>query len=429
MTQELSPDQKGQASLTLKDVIVRTRNNFPDPRFRPNPIYETRQYFIGGINPYPYEVRLDADGIGTKPELAERLTDALEDPKHFETLAFDTFAMVESDQARWGIFTLGIANIIDCNTAHPDIIDALARGAGKACTTGQFPLLNGETAELGYRTSGWGPVRVNWNAVALGLINRNKLITGEKLKPGLPLVAVRELSLRSNGYSKARKILESNFLIRYGCSSKEEYFQEIYKDHLKEHGLSTKNANNVSKLSLDLFKDNVFGHDFFEQLLIPWHELETEVTREMLKPSTLHSRLMYAAQGGVDGPKEINMVAAAHISGGGVPEKVKRMIENKGLGAHIDTVFPDPDAVTSLIKLAGDLTDSEGNPLIDDRSACTQWNRGIGFIFVTETQNDAKRLVDLAEDEGYEAAIAGEILPEPKIEWRGHKWTYKPATA
>lgn len=35
MKQELRPDEKGKASLTLGDVIRQTKDNYPDPRFVP----------------------------------------------------------------------------------------------------------------------------------------------------------------------------------------------------------------------------------------------------------------------------------------------------------------------------------------------------------------------------------------------------------
>lgn len=438
---ELTPDQKGQASLTLGAVIISTRNNFPDSRYRPIVHKDTPYYHICGIDPRPYQVWPTVDGIGTKPDLAERLADAYSNPSFFENLAFDTFAMIESDVARFGYFLPGIANIIDVNTATPAVISALARGAKRACDEGQFAMLNGETAELGYRVSGYGDTHVNWGAFGLMLLNPEKFILGDQLESGQPIVGIREFGIRSNGLSKARNIHEAAYLHALGCPSKKDYFMdalendrdlilsrllnmlpESLRDSLQEEKQPFFNKDNLFN-----FLDRVLGHDFSEQMLIPWHDLDTDAVQELLRPSTLYGKLMYAAQGGVDGPREVVVTAAAHISGGGVPEKVKRMVEHKGLGANIRTIFPDPVAVEQLMKLAEDLPlNDKGEKIIDNRSACEQWNRGIGFVMATKTREDARKLIDIAYAMGYQADVVGKIINEPVIKWRGEKWDYKP---
>lgn len=424
MDHELSPDQKGLASLTLGDVIVQTRDNFPDPRFRPKVYLDTPQYHLYGIDPSPYQVWVTSDGIGTKPELAERLYSHLGSAKFFENLAFDTFAMIESDEARWGRFILGIAQIIDTNIANPDIISALARGAKKVCDEGRFALLNGETAELGYRVSGYGDSRINWNAVGVSLVVPHKLILGEELKPYQPVVALREQGIRSNGLTKARAILEASYLLKEGYSSKATYFLENLTEFLDSMNiLPGYKADDLQRVGLIQLISRLQGHNFLEGVLIPWHEEYPAAAEELLRSSTLYSRLMYQAQGGVDGKREIDLVAAAHISGGGVPEKARRMVERKKLGVHIEPVFPEPEGIQMLLDIAKTLP-NEGKNLIDDRGACEQWNRGIGFLVVTNTREDANSLVDMAGQLGYEAGVAGRILEDPIIEFRGHSWRY-----
>lgn len=147
----------------MHDVIKGTLNNFPDARFRPRVIRETPQYTIAVINPAPYGFWPTGDGIGTKPELAERLFTGDNDPSNFESLAHDVFAMVAGDEDRFGRFMVGAVEIVDMNSADDKrVVSALARGMQNACNNeGRFALLNGETAELGYRTSGYGDTHIN----------------------------------------------------------------------------------------------------------------------------------------------------------------------------------------------------------------------------------------------------------------------------
>ena len=316
----LSPDLKGQASITMRDVVRRTRNNFPEARFHPTTFRETTNYTDLGIDPSPYKIGGTADGIGTKPELAERLYNETQDPIFFEGLAFDTFAMIDGDVARNGEFLVAILEVLDANSvADQRVVAALAKGAEVACNKGRFALLNGETAELGYRTSGYGNTRINWNAVGISIINEEKLILGEHLQPGQLVVAFREKSIRSNGLSKARTILETAYLQSLHFDSK----QDMVAHFLRARRMTGSNQEIANALT------SVFGHDALEQVLIPWHQKFPEVTKQLLMPSILYGPIIYDAQGGVEGERKVEMIAAAHISGGGIPEKGKRMVESK----------------------------------------------------------------------------------------------------
>lgn len=441
MINELSPDQKGQASLTLGEVIQKTRQNFPDGRYHPSVYLDTPQYHIYGIDSTPYRIWVTADGIGTKPELAERLSEVNSrmsgEPNYnrFGNLAYDTFAMIDGDEARFGRQLLGIANIIDMNEADPKVIFWLAVGARDACNVGRFALLNGETAELGYRSSGYGRTRVNWNAVGVSLIVPDKLILGQDLEVGQPLVAFREKSIRSNGLTRARAILEAAYIHEHGYDSKEDYFLSRLSRHVSEvlnvdeenplNKEATENlADSVASPDFVDFLDKTMGHGFLEQVLLPWHELDDMILYDLLEPSTLYGKVINEAQGWVDGKKQINITAAAHITGGGIPEKVKRMVEPQKLGAYIEPVFPDPKAIRRLLEIADTLPEWTRDELINDQVACQQWNRGIGFVVATKTEGDANKLVQIAEGLGYEAAVAGKITDKPQIEFRGHTWTY-----
>lgn len=426
MTEQLQPDEKGVASLTLGDVITQTAENYPDPRFHPDIILRTGHYTFAGINTHGFPLWVTADGIGTKPEFSERLYNesiaaGLPTPEVFESRAFDVMAMIESDEARFGRYMVGAANVVDMNSAiDSNVVNSVAKGLKSAADIGGFAILNGETAELGYRTSGYGNVRLNWNAVGVSVFNPNKLILGENLAPDQPVVAIREKSIRSNGLTKARAILETDFLLRHGMQTKSEYVVR----ELTKQGVIL-GDNDVEGLLA-----SIFGHDALEQVLPPWHKESPTVARQLLEPSTLYGPLMYLAQGKIDEPRNVQMVAAAHISGGGIPEKARRMVEQKGLGVSLDAVFPNPEAMASLLKIAESFPEEVRERIkINDRIAYEQWNGGVGFMIVTPNKAEAHQLVDLAATHGYEAAITGKIIDKPEIQFRGHTWTYSPVNS
>jgi phosphoribosylaminoimidazole (AIR) synthetase len=286
----------------------------------------------------------------------------------------------------------------------------------KACDEGGFALLNGETAELGYRVPGVGKNRLNWNAGALSIINPEKITDGSKLKPGQIIVAFQETSIRSNGLTRARAILERAFLRRSG-----DYHEKINYIARRIKGKLTSDVALIDICEVLLAQED--GQRIVEDTQLPWHEMFPEITKKLQKPSTIYTPVLYRAQGGVDGKVEVPTIAHAHISGGGIPEKVKRMLAVKpGLGANIEMVFPDPQGIADIINLAEQYPNRDGVPLVDQRSACNQWNRGIGFLSVVDDMAIAKALVQMSNEMGRPAEIAGRITDKPVISWRGYDW-------
>jgi phosphoribosylaminoimidazole (AIR) synthetase len=252
---------------------------------------------------------------------------------------------------------------------------------------------------------------LNWNAVALALVQEAKVFRPGNLRPGQPLVAFRERSIRSNGLTRARAILEQAYLAEQGVS-RDEWLEARWSSRT---GLA---RETIRHLRIALHADQP---GLAEQIVIPWHERFPELVERLSRPATIYSPAIMAAQGGVDGPIAVPILAATHVTGGGIPLKVKRTLAGTGLGAAIEPVFPDPAGVPELLELAQRYPTSNG-PLVAERSACEQWNRGIGFLCVTPDRAVATALVQLAESLGYESAICGEIHESAEIHWRGETW-------
>jgi phosphoribosylaminoimidazole (AIR) synthetase len=414
----LVADEKELASRTLADVIRRTKDNFPDERFRPENILEKDINEIYAFKILQHWLSANSDGTGTKPELAERLATMEGNYAYYESIAFDLLAMVIDDVAREGGFAVGVVNCLDVNSADDvEFIAALACGLERACNAGMVPLISGETAELGHRTPGWGKNHLNWNAVAIKIVNELKQINGSKLAAGQPVVALREQSIRSNGLTDARNIVELAYLNReFGVRDRRAAIVEYVRRKL---------LGSVSAQVIDQVIDVLPGeNDIWSHIQLPWHEMYPDLTKKLLTPSTIYAPAIYAAQGGVDGEVRIPIVGCAHISGGGVPTKAKRMLEGKGLGLSLASVFPAPSGVNELIELAQTHGYSKGGQLFDKRRAAATWNMGVGKLCAFETPSHADEFVTLANGMGYEAAVAGEITNQKKIEWCGETWEY-----
>ncbi|MEK7557165.1 MAG: AIR synthase-related protein, partial [Patescibacteria group bacterium] len=122
-----------------------------------------------------------------------------------------------------------------------------------------------------------------------------------------------------------------------------------------------------------------------------------------LTPSVIYSRCVVPMYGGFDGEGMCTIHGIAHITGGGVPEKMGRVLRPSGLGARLPNLF-EPPAIVQYCQRAGD---------ISDHDAYQAWNMGQGLAIITPEPDEVMRQ---AEQHGIHARLAGEIIPEPEIE-------------
>lgn len=254
------------------------------------------------------------DGVGTKVEIAERT-------RIYDTLAFDLVAMVVDDLAAAGASPVALTNVLDVDRIDVPTVDALMRGLAGAAVAADVAVTGGEIAELGSRVGGFGVgMHFNWCATAIGHYPEGREpLTGANVRPGDALVALESPGFRSNGFSLLRGTLQ-----------------------------------------------RAFGDDWHDA---PgpggtWGELA-------LTPSVIYAPLVDSllAAG-------VALTGAAHVTGGGVPNKLGRVLRATGLGAHLTSPCEPPPYVLEAQRL-GD---------IDDASAYRAWNMGQGFLLVVRPE-------------------------------------------
>lgn len=293
------------------------------------------------------------DGIGTKVEVAERMND-------HSTMAFDLLAMICDDAAVKGFEPVAVTTTLDVHRLDESMRPAmkqLARGYIDAAADAGVALVNGEVAELKELVGGFGGDEVfkyNWNATYLAVGHRTRLVDGRDIAVGDPLVGFRENGFRSNGLSLVRKTLAK----QYGS----EWHRRSFSFGLENIG------------------------------------------RAVLAPSTIYTPILVEAQGGYDlrTASAAEFSGAAHITGGGIPGKLGRLLLPSGLGADISAPFEMPDIMDHVQEVAD----------IDDKEAYTVWNMGQGMVVATEYAND---LILVAEQHGVEAKVIGEVTDKKGI--------------
>ncbi|SDF69662.1 phosphoribosylformylglycinamidine cyclo-ligase [Sporolituus thermophilus] len=136
------------------------------------------------------------DGVGTKLKIAFLLD------KH-DTIGQDAVAMCVNDILVQGAEPLFFLDYLAVGKLEPAKVAAIVAGIAKACRESGCALIGGETAEMaGFYPDGEYDIA----GFAVGVAERERLITGEKIRPGDVLIGLPSSGLHSNGYSLARKI-------------------------------------------------------------------------------------------------------------------------------------------------------------------------------------------------------------------------------
>jgi phosphoribosylformylglycinamidine cyclo-ligase len=86
----------------------------------------------------------------------------------------------------------------------PDHIEQLVEGVAEGCRQAGCALIGGEMAE---HPGAMEPGDFDLVGFALGVVERDRLLTTDRVQPGNVLIGLPSPGLRSNGYSLARRVL------------------------------------------------------------------------------------------------------------------------------------------------------------------------------------------------------------------------------
>jgi phosphoribosylformylglycinamidine cyclo-ligase len=139
------------------------------------------------------------DGVGTKVAIAQALD------RH-DTIGFDLVGMVVDDLVVCGAEPLFMTDYIACGKVHPERIAAIVQGIAMACTEAGCALLGGETAE---HPGLLGPDEYDLAGAATGVVDRDKILGADRVRPGDRVLAMESSGLHSNGYSLVRHVLRA----------------------------------------------------------------------------------------------------------------------------------------------------------------------------------------------------------------------------
>ena len=140
---------------------------------------------------------ITTDGVGTKIKVAEIMG-------NFRTIGIDCVAMNVNDLMAVGAEPIAMVDYIATNKPDEKIMAEIGQGLNEGCRMANVSLVGGETATLDI-VSGW-----DLSGTAVGIVEKDRIITGERIEPGDVIFAMPSSGIHSNGHTLARKLIEEN---------------------------------------------------------------------------------------------------------------------------------------------------------------------------------------------------------------------------
>jgi len=231
------------------------------------------------------------DGVGTKALVASAA-------RRFDTIGIDLVAMCVDDLVCQGAEPLFFLDYVSVGSLDADQMEGLVAGVAQGCRLANCALIGGEMAE---HPGVMSADEFELVGFSVGAVERDRVITGERVEVGDVLVGLPSPNLRSNGFSLARKIM----------------FE-------------------IAGRSLD---DPA------------WEGADVSTADALLDPSVIYTPAVLAAAQAAD------VRAVAHITGGGLPGNLNRVLP-KNADAVVDTSsWTPPPIFAELARLGNVATD------------------------------------------------------------------------
>ncbi len=185
-------DAAERAKEGLKELVASTRDR--------NTLSEMGLF--GGLYAVPDDIDSpvlvsSADGVGTKLKVAFRAG------RH-DTVGRDLVNHCVDDVLVQGARPLFFLDYLATGEMDEGVVNDVVRGVALACRENGCALLGGETAEM---PDFYAAGEYDLAGFLVGIVARERILDGSKVRPGDALVALPSSGLHTNGYTLAREIV------------------------------------------------------------------------------------------------------------------------------------------------------------------------------------------------------------------------------
>ncbi|KPU63804.1 phosphoribosylaminoimidazole synthetase [Thermococcus sp. EP1] len=207
-------DKKTQKA--LKSIISLAKATF---EFRRGKIGEPKEdigHYAALMDFGSFYLAMTTDGVGTKILVAETMG-------KFDTIGIDMIAMNVNDLICVGAEPVALVDYLAVKEPNDQIFEEIAKGLYEGAKQAGIAIVGGETAVMPDLIEG-----LDLAGTAIGVVEKTKVITGEKVKPGDVVIGIESSGIHSNGLTLARKLLIPKYGLEY------EYDEKPLWRHLLE---------------------------------------------------------------------------------------------------------------------------------------------------------------------------------------------------
>ncbi len=141
------------------------------------------------------------DGVGTKLKVAAEM-------KIYDTIGQDLVNHCVNDIAVCGAEPLFFLDYYAVGKLNPETAEQVIKGFAVACKENNCALIGGETAEM---PGVYSNEDFDIAGTIVGIVEKEKIIDGRNIERGDLLIGFPSSGLHTNGFSLARKVIQSKF--------------------------------------------------------------------------------------------------------------------------------------------------------------------------------------------------------------------------
>jgi phosphoribosylformylglycinamidine cyclo-ligase len=152
-------------------------------------------HYAGLLDMGSFALAMTTDGVGSKVLVANIL-------KKWDTVGIDCIAMNVNDLLAIGAEPIAFVDYLAVERIDPGQAAQIAIGLQRGAEISNMTIVGGETASLPEIIRGF-----DLAGTAIGVVDKDKVVTGEKISVGDVIVGAPSSGLHSNGYTLARRII------------------------------------------------------------------------------------------------------------------------------------------------------------------------------------------------------------------------------
>lgn len=259
--------------------------------------------------------------------------------RKLDTVGIDLVAMSVNDVLTLGAKPLLFLDYIATGRLDPSDIFHIVEGVAEGCRQSGCALVGGEMAEM---PGLYALDEFDLAGFCVGIVEKDRIIDGSGVRAGDAVLGLASSGIHSNGYSLVRKILETG---GPGLEEKPPFFEETFGDVL-------------------------------------------------LRPTRIYVRPVLDLL-----EHELPVRAMAHVTGGGIPGNLARVIPD-GLSARLHLANWQIPRLFRLLQELGSVEETE---------MFRTFNMGIGFLLIVP-HDSVHRATVLLEQAGERVQVLGKVV-------------------